>query len=130
MEALGLDASWKLVLVVIALVITTVLSIVALRVRFDINRWQENRQKQQEKKLKALCTHTSIDWANRGNSLAVTSYFMSPSMTAMWICSRCGTQTLDPYTPTRILSFWGEHPEEWLKQEKKFTNLARRLGFI
>ena len=130
MEALGLDASWKLVLVVIALVVTTVLSIVALRVRFDINRWQENRQKQQGKKLKALCTHTSIDWARGGNSLAVTSYFVSPSMTMMWMCSRCGTQTPDAHTPARIQSYWQEHPDEWLKQEKKFAKLARKRGLL
>lgn len=117
-------------LVVVALVVTTVLSIVALRVRFDINRWLENRQIQQERKLRALCTHTSIDPADAMGAFTVTSYFSSPVMSTLWICSRCGTQTSDSYTPTRIQSYWQEHPEEWLKREKRFVRLARKRGYI
>ena len=130
MEAVGIDTSWKLALAMIILAVTTVLSIVALRVKFDINKWQESRQKQQQIKLRALCSHTSITWLNDKGELLVNSYFSNPSMTMVWICSRCGTQVPDGYTPLRIQSYWSENPMEWIDQEKKFLKLARKLGLL
>ena len=127
MEALGADTSWKMLILALVL---AVIGVIAVKVRFDINRWQEKRHERQQQKLKMLCTHTAIEGPDERGQFSVQSYFIKPRMTWAWVCSRCGRQAAGEQAANRVQSYWIEHPTEWAKAEKKFIKQARKLGYL
>ena len=73
------------------LIFAIALSIIAIRIslKFDINKFLENRRKIKLDQLKNICPHMRISH-NEGNSFIFESFFSSPIGTTKWFCSQCG----------------------------------------
>ena len=104
-----------------------VASILGIQIKFDVNRFFENRRATRLEQLMTLCSHTIMFPSEDG--IRVETLFRSPPMTIAWTCPRCGTTTSDSDTPTRVMRHWAANPTEWIKQEEKFVKAARKLGF-
>ena len=112
---------------------TLVFSAFAVKVAltFDINRWLEQRQQQGEEKLRNTCPHTYLDLQPDG-SVLVESYFFSPFGTSEYLCSKCGFRAMNEATAYRIRDMWMDPANFslYVKREKEFVKLARKLGKI
>ena len=120
-----MDNAVGILIVVVVLAFAIPLSILALRVTFDINKWQKQRRKRSLEKLKATCTHTvlKID----GDDAQVMSLFHSPPLTAVWICRRCSIQTTDSSLPEQLMRLSASDPFAWVEREKQFAKLFEKL---
>ena len=98
---------------------------VGISIKFDINRWLERRKQERIERLKALCPHTYFEMSDAG--ILACSYFRQLAGTIDWQCGRCSFRTIDMLAPKRIQSYWGEHLEDWVKQENKFIKLFNQI---
>ena len=106
-----------------ATVVVVVLGALGLRVAvaFDWNRYREARRKERKEQLRMLCTHTAF------SEEGVESLFTSPFGSLDWVCARCGGVVASEKTAFEIAKAWAQDPKGWLRREKKFEKLARKL---
>ena len=114
------------------ILITIVGGIIALRVsmNFDINRWMEQKRRNQEERLPYLCTHVRMSPQPEG-TLSVQSLFISPYGTTQYTCSRCGFWVIEAGTAHRISAeYWSDPAKrhEYIKREKAFEKAVKKLG--
>lgn len=117
------DTFWDLV--VKGLVPVAGLIAAKLGLSFDINRWQESKRKRLKEKLQAKCPH-AVPIKERGN-LGLESSFSSPSGTTGWVCRRCGLVTYDMRGATYMLERYLNNPEQYIKQDKAFHKVHKKL---
>ena len=103
-------------------------TVVAIRIgiSFDINAWMELRHQRDMERLRFICPHTEFKFGN-DREMEVASLLHSPPGTSMWICSRCQFCTSDSSIPNQLIDFFCKHPKSYIKQEKKFEELARKV---
>lgn len=90
-------------------------------VAFDWNRYRERRRKERKEQLRVLCTHSAVE------DDRIRSLFVSPIGRLDWVCSRCGMTVHTEETVQEMIRMWARNPKAWLKQEKKFAKMARKL---
>ena len=113
---------WAATFVVIVLIIGAV----SLTIGFDVNKWQERRDKAKESKIRNLCTHTSLEYNAYEDSAVIASYFHKPAWTMSWSCRRCGIVTSDSRLPQDFMEHWGANPREWLQREERLLKELRK----
>ena len=98
--------------------------VVKIGISFDINAWMKHKSKNNEHKLRMLCTHTQITLKN--DNIEVKSLFISPPGTIEWICTRCNTRIYDSDLPNQLIEFYVSNIDTYMKKEKKFKKHIRR----
>jgi len=117
---------------IILIIITTALSIIAVRISFtfDINKYLESKRKIAENKAKNACTHLFPLY--KDNKIAwLKSAFISPVWTTNWVCQKCGMIRYDiddDYEKLKI-KYYFSHNKEYMKKEKKFEKYLRKAWF-
>ena len=122
MEELFADHFWK----IFAAVVLAVLGIVAVKINFDVNKWQEHRQEIRLNKAKALCPHAYFN--QNENGISVESSYVSPRGTTVYVCSKCQHQEYNEQIILQEMQYWSNHPKNLIKREKKFGNALRKCG--
>ena len=108
----------------------TVVSIIAIRITFDLNKFLERRDNNNLTKLKNACPHFTLVMLE-GREFEVRSLFYKPMGTLDYVCRQCGLQTaLDFEQHERQAGYYVAHPEELVKDQEKLTKLAKRSGKI
>lgn len=114
----------------VGLFILAVVSIIAIRISFDINKFLERRDKNNLTKLKNACPHFALVLLE-GREFEVRSLFYKPAGTFDHVCRQCGLQTaLDLEQHERQANHYVKHPEELTKDQERLTKLARKSGKI
>ena len=114
------------ILIVLAFIIVAAVA-VKIGITFNFNEWGKNRRKILKSKLKAACPHTIIEFQNDGKRIEISSLFTSPSGTVNWICSRCGTHTINQNLPDKLMHHYRDNADQYIKDTKKFNKLYKRL---
>ena len=110
-------------------IITIAVSVIAFKivVSFDINKWQENRVKNIERKLQLNCTHSLLNVREDG-LIEAQSLFDSPSGTQKWICSKCHVSTDDDKLPLLTINYFVRNIREYGKANQRFNKLLKKLS--
>jgi len=110
------------------IIIGMILAVVTVRgtVKFDINQWINDRKKQQEQKLIALCSHHYL--FKDGDGIKVGCHFISPPGTSAWQCQKCGHLTHDDLKMKIDTKYWAQNPGALEEQNNRMTKLAKKLG--
>lgn len=111
----------------VALLATILIGAVSLRtlVRFDLNRWMEQRRVRKKETLSRLCPHVVLG-QHKGQT-AFRSQFVSPPGTTAWQCQECGRTTYDHTFIENNIQYWAEHPEQYTTTRKKMIKLSKKL---
>lgn len=114
------------------LIIAIAISIIAVKITFsfDINKYQEKRQKDIENKIKNYCTHARL--IKKNWQYWIQSTFMSPSWTLNYICQKCNLVIMncDSDEENERLQYYLNNIDEYNKQEKKFEKLLKKWWFL
>lgn len=117
---------------ILFLIITFFIGIIAVKITFtfDINKYQEKKQKDIENKIKNYCSHAYI-WIE-GENIKYQSAFISPSWTLNHICQKCGLtlMTLNYEDENERIINLIKNSGELKKQEKKFEKLLKKWWFL
>jgi len=116
---------------IILLILFIVLSIIAIRIslKFDLNKYLENRRKIKLDQLKNICPHLCIIPHN-DNAFLFESYFSSPIGTTKWICSQCGCGVESQEDVNRLMEPFQKDMNLYLKRQKRFFKEAKKLKII
>lgn len=114
---------WQLIIAII----TFSLGIVTIRIgiRFDLNKYLEQREKQNTQKLKNVCAHLEMVPTENGQFQA-RSLFESPPGTLQWQCQRCGLVRNHDNDYEERAQYYANHPDEYLEKNKKFNKLLKK----
>lgn len=113
--------------------VLAVISIIAIRISFDINKFLERRDKKMQQKLKNACTHMIMeDKGGDGDKplFVVHSLFESPPGTCQWQCQRCGLIKNNNDDFNQRAEYFAKHPDVYLEQQKRFQKLLKKSGMI
>ncbi len=114
----------------VGLFILTVVSIIAIRISFDINKFLERRDSNNLIKLKNACPHFALI-VLEGKEFEVRSLYYKPAGTLSHFCRQCGIETaLDFEQHERQASHYVKNPEVLMDEQKKFTKLAKKAGRV
>lgn len=114
----------------VGLFILTVVSIIAIRISFDINKFLERHDKSNLTKLKNACPHFALVMLE-GKEFEVRSLFYKPAGTLDHVCRQCGLQiALDLEQHERQANYYVKNPEQLVKDQEKLTKLAKKSGKI
>lgn len=114
----------------VGLFILTVVSIIAIRISFDINKFLERRDKNNLTKLKNLCPHFSLALLS-DKEFEVRSLYYKPAGTFNHVCRQCGlVSALDLEQHERDANFYVSNPSKLSEDQEKFTKLARKAGMV
>lgn len=114
----------------VGLVILAVISIIAIRISFDINKFLDRRDKNNLSKIKNACPHFTLIMLE-GREFEVRSLFYKPMGTLDHVCRQCGLQTpLDLEQHERQANYYLKNPKELVKDQEKLTKLAKKSGRI
>jgi hypothetical protein len=114
----------------IAMFVLAVLSIIAIRISFDINKFLERRDKNNIIKLKNACPHFMLVFLV-DREFEVRSLYYKPAGTFNYFCRQCGLETaLDFEQHERQANLYVKDPEKLVKDQEKFTKLAKKAGKV
>jgi len=116
---------------VVVAVVTAVLSFVVIRVgvNFDLNKYLERKDKRNIQKLKNACTHLEMVPAENGQ-FQIRSLFESPPGTHQWQCQRCGLIRNHDNDYKERGEYYANHPDEYIKLNKKFNKLLKKSRLV
>ena len=116
---------------ILILIFAIALSIIAIRIslKFDINKFLENRRKIKLDQLKNICPHGRIIDI-KGNQISFESLFSSPMGTPKWICSQCGCTVDHEDDVNRINEKYSKNPSMILDKQKRFIKEAKKLKIV
>lgn len=116
---------------IILLILTIVVSIIAVRIsfKFDLNKHLETRRQIRIGQLKNICPHISIS-PHDGNAFLFQSYFSSPIGTRKYICSQCGCVVESKEDVNRLREPYKKDLNLYLKKQKDFLKKAKKLKLI
>ena len=110
--------------------IVAVLSIIAIRISFDINKFLDRHDKNNVQKLKNKCPHFSLILLER-DRFEVRSLYYKPMGTLDHVCRQCGLQTaLDMDQHERQANQYVKNPSQLFNDQKSFLKLAKRSGKV
>lgn len=119
---------WQMILTL--LVAAASFIVIRISLKFDLNRFIENRQTLKGQKLKNACTHIDLIPTADGR-VEARSFFVSPPGTIQWQCQRCGLikyQGNDDHE--RMVKYFIKNPEEYNRRNKKFQKLLKKSGQV
>lgn len=114
-----------------AVIILAVISIIAIRITFDLNKFLERRDKNLLQKLKNACTHMAMEPAGQEEGLPIfhcQSLFESPVGTLQWQCQRCGLVRNHNNDYEQTAEYYAKNPDKYLEKQKKFQKLLKKAG--
>lgn len=116
---------------ILILIFAIALSIIAIRIslKFDINKFLENRRKIKLAQLKNICPHGGIIDIME-NQVKFESYFSSPVGTLNWVCSQCGCIVDHEDDVNRINERYKKNPHLILEKQKRFIKEAKKLKIV
>src|SRR3989344_5637879 len=116
---------------ILILIFAIALSIIAIRIslKFDMNKFLENRRKIKLSQLKNICPHGRIIDIT-GNQVKFESLFSSPVGTPKWICSQCGCIVDHEDDVNRINEKYNKNPSMILDKQKIFIKEAKKLKIV
>jgi hypothetical protein len=115
---------WQWLILIIAGAIA-----VRFTLKFDLNRYLENRRKIKLAQLKNICPHGRIIDI-KGNQIKFESLFSSPVGTLKWVCSQCGCIVDHEDDINRINESYKKNPSLVLEKQKKFIKEAKKLKIL
>ena len=120
----------EIALAILISVVGITLAVFAIKfaVTFDVNQWQERRDKRRKDAIKVLCPHAIIEPSEDGQP-QITSTLTSPSGTLMWICTRCGLTTHDDELVRRLVKGYAENPDALLEKERKIPKARKEVSW-
>lgn len=114
----------------VGLLILAVLSIIAIRISFDLNKFLERRDAHNLIKLKNACPHFALI-PLKGREFEVRSLFYKPAGTLNHVCRQCGLVTaLDFEQHERDANYYVKNPSDLAEAQEKLTKLARKAGKV
>lgn len=114
----------------VGLFIIAVVSVIAIRISFDINKFLDRRDKNNTQKLKNKCPHFSLIILD-GDEFEVRSLFYKPMGTLDHVCRQCGLQTaLDVEQHERQANQYVKKPSQLVSDQKNFLKFAKRTGKV
>ena len=117
----------------VGLFVLTVISIIAIRITFDLNKFLERRDKKLQQKLKNACSHMTMELVGQENGLPVyrcQSLFESPPGVFQWQCQRCGLVRNHNNDHKQMAEHYAKNPDEYLKKQRKFQKLLKKAGLV
>ena len=121
----------EVIFLIIILIIVIALSIIAIRIslKFDLNKYLENRRRIKLDQLKNICPHVRIVDL-KDSKVFIESLFSSPFGTTNWICFKCGFIVDSEEDVNRISGRYGKKPPIIFEKQKEFTKKARKLKIV
>lgn len=118
---------WQLIVTIV----TISLGIVTIRIgiKFDLNKYLDQREKQNTQRLKNACTHLEMI-PTEGGQFQARSLFESPSGTLQWQCQRCGLVRNHDNDYEERAQYYASHPDEYLEKNKKFNKLLKKSKLV
>ena len=116
----------------IVAILTVTLSIVTIRIgiRFDLNKYLEERDKKIKQRLMNACVHMELIPTKDGK-IEVRSFFISPPGTLQWQCQRCGQIRYQADGDwEKEVSYYLKNLDEYKKQNEKFIKLLKTSKLI
>lgn len=114
----------------VGLFILAVISIIAIRISFDINKFLDRRDANNLIKLKNACPHFSLILLE-SNEFEVRSLYYKPFGTLNHFCRQCGRENpLDLEQHERDANYYVKNPSKLAKDQEKFTKLAKKAGKV
>ena len=97
-----------------------------MAVRFDLNRWLEQRRESRKDRLRMLCPHVQPTKVNGADGLE--SLIVSPPGTGGWWCSRCGREFIDGKKEgEENLMWWAGNLRELVETNRRWLRLHRKV---
>ena len=93
-------------------------------VRFDFNKWQQDRLERQKEKLRTLCPH--MDIVGLGDKSRVEYWFIRTD-THTYRCGRCGTYVHNPEEIENHNHLFLNNPDLLKKQVKAYLKQHRKI---
>ncbi len=115
---------WQILILIIAGAIAVRFS---FNLKFDLNRYLEERRKTKLDQLKNICPHCKIEFVEDGR-VGVQSYFSSPPGTYKYVCSRCHLIVESEDKVKKMGENYAKDPKRFLKNEKRFYKKIKKLG--
>jgi len=115
------------------LLIVAIIGTIAIRVTFsfDLNRYFEDKRKRYIPRLQNACTHLEFISDDKTRKVGFQSLFISPPGTLQWQCQRCGlVKHLQDNEIERQAEYYLQNPDEFKKQNKKFSKLLKKAGQV
>ena len=111
----------------LTLIVVAVFGVIAIKVaiNFDINRWQENRQKRLREKFMIMCPHVEV--GRDEGKIIVVSAFITPSGTAAFQCELCGSITYDRDKPESNLRFWLNNYDALKERQEAVAKIHEKM---
>ncbi|MEA3329222.1 MAG: hypothetical protein U9Q06_00580 [Nanoarchaeota archaeon] len=114
---------WQILILIIAGAIA-----IRFSVKFDLNKFLEERRKIKISQLQNICPHCKIEILGKDKKqIKCTPYFYSPTGTLNQICSRCKCVVPFEEDVKRICGNYANDPQKWLEQENKFIKQMKKL---
>lgn len=122
---------WQLIGAIFVLAFSIVA--VKIAISFDINKYLERRDKKNTQKLKNACTHMIMEPVGQEDGQPLykfQSLFESPPGTHQWQCQRCGLIRNHSNDYEERAEYYAKHPDQYLKQNEKFSKLLKKSGQV
>jgi hypothetical protein len=114
----------------VGLFILAVVSIIAIRISFDINKFLDRRDANNLIKLKNACPHFALVILEE-KQFEVRSLYYKPAGTFNYVCRQCGlVNALDLEQHERDANSYVNNPSQLAKDQAKFTKLAKKAGKV
>jgi len=114
----------------IGLFVLVVISIIAIRISFDINKFLDRRDKNNLIKLRNACPHFALVILE-GRQFEVRSLYYKPAGMFDHVCRQCGlVSALDVEQHEREANHYIKNPSQLADEQAKFTKLAKKAGKV
>ena len=91
--------------------------------KFDINKWQEERKKRLTMNYQNTCPHIFFHPNGKPEIL-----YQSPAGTLNWICRQCRHTRIDRPSSDEFTHLL-KNPDDYIKRYKKLKKLSKKLGY-
>ena len=118
---------------ILVLMFVAIIGTIVIRVTFslDLNKYLEDRRKRYIPKLQNACTHLEFISDDKTRKVGLQSLFISPPGTLQWQCQRCGlVKHLQDNEVERQMGYYFKNPDEFKRQNKKFSKLLKKAGQV
>lgn len=112
---------------VIIVITISVIAILRLGIRFDLNKYADSRKKRHHSLAQMYCPHIRLAVEKEG--VSYQSLFVSPPGTLDWVCTQCGVVTHVAYSEQEIkelAEYYLENPRNYASKMKKFEYHAKK----
>lgn len=115
------------IITLIVVVTVSLISILRLGIKFDINQFLSMRKKHHLALARNYCPHMRFTVTE--NNIKVQSLFYSPSGTLNWICRQCGATVAiapDNEEMQEMATYFINNPKEYRKQMSRYQRHMKK----